>query len=151
MNSYVRGELKFEDDLPYEILAGVQPWNYGVRNNYASASDRLASMMNQNPYMRILVLGGRCDLVCPIDTMRYALDHMQLDAGLPHEHHLRRVRRRPHDVYQPAGPEKNAAGPGDFFEAVASGAHPAWSASFGIQPADKAVRPPIIHGRGSTS
>ena len=81
MNSYVRGELKFEDDLPYEILAGVQPWNYGVRNNYASAGDRLASTMNQNPYMRILVLGGRCDLVCPIDTMRYALEHRQLDAA----------------------------------------------------------------------
>jgi carboxypeptidase C (cathepsin A) len=31
--------------------------------------------------MRILVLGGRCDLVCPIDTMRYALEHMQLDAA----------------------------------------------------------------------
>ena len=42
MNTYVRGELKFEDDLPYEILAGVQPWNYGVRNNYANAGDKLA-------------------------------------------------------------------------------------------------------------
>ena len=81
MNSYVRGELKFEDDLPYEILAGVQPWNYGVRNSYAAAGDRLASTMNQNPHMRILVLGGRRDLVCPIDTMRYALEHMQLDAA----------------------------------------------------------------------
>jgi carboxypeptidase C (cathepsin A) len=81
MNSYVREELKFEDDLPYEILAGVQPWNYGVRNNYANAGDKLASVMNQNPYMRILVLGGRCDLVCPMDTMRHALDHMQLDAA----------------------------------------------------------------------
>jgi carboxypeptidase C (cathepsin A) len=80
MNSYVRGELKFEDDLPYEILAGVQPWNYGVRNNYANASDKLAATMNQNPYMRILVMGGRCDLVCPIDTMRHALEHMQLAA-----------------------------------------------------------------------
>jgi carboxypeptidase C (cathepsin A) len=79
MNSYVRGELKFEDDLPYEIIAGVQPWNYGVRNNYASAGDKLASVMNQNPYMRILVFGGRCDLVCPIDTVHYALDHMALD------------------------------------------------------------------------
>jgi carboxypeptidase C (cathepsin A) len=81
MNSYVRGELKFEDDLPYEIMAGVQPWNYGARNSYASAADRLASTMNQNPYMRVLVLGGRCDLVCPIDTMRYALEHMSLDAA----------------------------------------------------------------------
>ena len=81
MNAYVRGELKFEDDLPYEILAGVQPWNYGVRNNYANASDKLADTMNQNPYMRVIVLGGRCDLVCPIDTMRYALEHMQLAAA----------------------------------------------------------------------
>jgi carboxypeptidase C (cathepsin A) len=79
INSYVRSELKFEDDLPYEILAGVQPWNYGVRNNYANASDKLAATMNENPYMKILVLGGRCDLVCPIDTMRHALDHMALD------------------------------------------------------------------------
>jgi len=79
MNSYVRSELKFEDDLPYELLAGVQPWNYGARNTYASAGGQLAGMMNQNPYMKILVLGGRCDLVCPIDTVHYALDHMQLD------------------------------------------------------------------------
>jgi len=79
MNSYVRGELKFEDDLPYELLAGVQPWNYGSRNTYASAGDRLAGIMNQNPYMKILVIGGRCDLVCPIDTVHYALDHMQFD------------------------------------------------------------------------
>ena len=81
MNSYVRGELKFEDDLPYEILIGVQPWNYGVHNNYANAGEKLAATMNQNPYMRILVLGGRRDLVCPIDTMRYALEHMPLDAA----------------------------------------------------------------------
>ena len=78
INSYVRSELKFEDDLPYELIAGVQPWNYGVRNNYANAGDRLASAMSQNAYMRVLVLGGRCDLVCPIDTMHYALDHMAL-------------------------------------------------------------------------
>ena len=37
--------------------------------------------MNQNPYMHVLVLGGRCDLVCPIDTVHYALDHMPLDAA----------------------------------------------------------------------
>ena len=78
MNAYVRGELKFEDDLPYEIFAGVQPWNYGARNNFPNASDRLASVMNQNPYLRVLVCGGRCDLVCPIDTIRHSLEHMPL-------------------------------------------------------------------------
>jgi carboxypeptidase C (cathepsin A) len=79
MNAYVRGELKFEDDLPYEIIAGVQPWNYGAPNNYPNAGEKLASTMNQNPYMRVLALDGRCDLVCPVDTVHYALDHMSLD------------------------------------------------------------------------
>ncbi len=80
MNSYARSELKFEDDLPYELIAGVQPWNYGVRNGYANASERLASVMNQEPYLKLLVVGGRCDLVCPIDTMRQSLEHMGLAA-----------------------------------------------------------------------
>ncbi len=78
MNAYIRGELKFEDDLPYEIFAGVQPWNYGAPNSFPNASDHLASVMNQNPYLRILVCGGRCDLVCPIDTIRHSLEHMSL-------------------------------------------------------------------------
>jgi carboxypeptidase C (cathepsin A) len=78
MNSYARSELKFEDDLPYELLAGVQPWNYGSHNDYPDASDRLASVMNQEPYLKILVLGGRCDLVCPIDTVKHSLGHMPL-------------------------------------------------------------------------
>ena len=34
--------------------------------------------MNQNPYLKVLVLGGRCDLVCPIDTVRHSLNHMSL-------------------------------------------------------------------------
>jgi carboxypeptidase C (cathepsin A) len=79
INSYLRAELKFEDDLPYEILTGVQPWNYAERNSYPRVTAQLASAMNQNPAMRVLVLGGRRDLVCPMDTVRYSLNHMRLD------------------------------------------------------------------------
>lgn len=78
INSYIRSELKFEDDLPYELLAGVHPWNYNIHNNYANDSEKLGDAINQNPYMRVLVLGGRSDLVCPIDTMHHALDHMTI-------------------------------------------------------------------------
>jgi carboxypeptidase C (cathepsin A) len=78
INSYIRDELKFDDDLPYELLTGVQPWDYGDHNSFGYAAGRLANIMNQNPYMKVLVLGGRCDLVCPIDTVHYAIDHMQL-------------------------------------------------------------------------
>ena len=79
MNAYVRQELKFEDDLPYEILTGVQPWNYDARNSFPSVAGQLASAMSQNPYLRVLVLGGLRDLACPIDGIRYSIDHLQLD------------------------------------------------------------------------
>jgi carboxypeptidase C (cathepsin A) len=80
MNSYVRRELKFEDDLPYQLIGRVRPWSFGDHDDsFPSAGDKLASTMNQNPYMKILVLGGRCDLACPIDTVHYAIDHMALD------------------------------------------------------------------------
>jgi carboxypeptidase C (cathepsin A) len=81
MNSYLREELKFEDDLPYEILAGVSPWNFDARSSYPSMTDRLSSVMSQNPYLRVLVLGGLRDLACPIDGIRYSMDHLQLDAA----------------------------------------------------------------------
>jgi carboxypeptidase C (cathepsin A) len=78
MNAYVRDELKFENDLPYEFLKGMPSWNYNVRNSFPNAGERLAAAMNINPHMKILVLGGRCDLVCPIDTMHHSLDHVSL-------------------------------------------------------------------------
>ena len=43
-----------------------------------AVANRLATVINQNPYLRVLVLNGRCDLVCPPDTMRYSLDHMDV-------------------------------------------------------------------------
>ena len=82
MNSYVRGELKFEDDLPYELLAGVQPWNYDARDSYPSVAGRLSSVLSQNQYLRVLVLGSLRDLACPIDGIRYSIDHLQLDPAL---------------------------------------------------------------------
>lgn len=82
MNSYLREELKFENDLPYEIIAGVGPWNYDARNSYPSTAGRLGSVMSQNPYLRVLVLGGLRDLACPIDGIQYSLDHLKLDPAL---------------------------------------------------------------------
>jgi carboxypeptidase C (cathepsin A) len=79
MNSYLRQELKFEDDLPYELLAGVGPWNFEARNSYPSVAGRLASVMSQNTYLRVLVLGSLCDLACPIESLRYSVEHLQLD------------------------------------------------------------------------
>jgi len=79
MNDYVRRELRFTNDLPYEILTGVKPWDYDAVSSYPSVTDRLASVMTQNPYLRVLVLAGLCDLATPMDGMRYSLDHLRVD------------------------------------------------------------------------
>ncbi len=82
MNAYLREDLKFENDLPYEILAGVGPWNFEARDSFPSVAARLASAMSQNPYLRVLVLGSLRDLACPIDGIRHSIDHLQLDPAL---------------------------------------------------------------------
>lgn len=82
MNDYVRRELQFTNDLPYEILAGVRPWGYDAKNSHPSVTAKLGSVMSRNPHLRVLVLGGLCDLACPIDGIRYSLDHMRLDPAL---------------------------------------------------------------------
>ena len=82
MNAYVREELRFTNDLPYEIIAGVRPWNYDAKSSYPSVTDKLASVMSQNPYLRVLVLAGLRDLATPHDGMRYTLDHLRIDPSL---------------------------------------------------------------------
>jgi carboxypeptidase C (cathepsin A) len=81
MNAYVRGELKFEDDLPYGILNSVSPWPYGRPNAFPSVTREFASEMKENPQLRVLVLAGRCDLACPVDSVRYSIDHLRLDSA----------------------------------------------------------------------
>jgi carboxypeptidase C (cathepsin A) len=78
MNSYLREELKFENDLPYEMIAGVQPWDFDPRNSFPSIGRNLASVMSQNPYMKLLVLVGMRDLACPMDGLRYTINQIQV-------------------------------------------------------------------------
>lgn len=79
MNAYLREELKYENDLPYEILAGVGPWTFNAQQSYPTTSESLASALNQNQYLRVLVLGSLRDLACPIDGIRYSIDHLTID------------------------------------------------------------------------
>jgi len=82
MNAYVREELHFTNDFPYEILTGVRPWNYDAKSSYPSVSRKLASVMSQNPYLQVLVLAGLRDLATPVDGMRHSIDHLQIDPVL---------------------------------------------------------------------
>jgi carboxypeptidase C (cathepsin A) len=79
MNAYVRSELKFEDDLPYGLLSRVSPWKFEGREGYPSVTGDFASAMKEIPHLRTLVLHGQCDLACPIDSIRYDIEHLSLD------------------------------------------------------------------------
>ncbi|MCA9285443.1 MAG: hypothetical protein KDA22_09525 [Phycisphaerales bacterium] len=80
LNMYMRGELEFRSDLPYEILTGVGPWDYGSagNNRYLNVAERLRRAMHQQPYMRVFVASGVYDLATPYFATVYTVDHMGL-------------------------------------------------------------------------
>lgn len=83
-NHYVRVDLDFKTDLPYEILTGnVQPWDYSKhQNQYVNVSERLREALTQNPYLRVFVANGYFDLATPYFATEYTMSHLGLDATL---------------------------------------------------------------------
>jgi len=84
LNEYVRGELKFESDLPYEFLTGrVRPWNYApYENRYVNVAETLRRAMTQNQFLRVFVGKGYYDLATPFFAADYTFDHLGLDPAL---------------------------------------------------------------------
>lgn len=84
LNDYVRAELGFESDLPYEILTSrVHPWRFDEhQNEYVNVSETLRTAMSKNPFLRVFVANGYYDLATPYLATRYTFDHLELDASL---------------------------------------------------------------------
>ncbi|HEY3835927.1 MAG TPA: peptidase S10 [Bryobacteraceae bacterium] len=83
-NDYVRTELKWESDIPYEILTGkVQPWSYArQQNQYLNVSEPLREAITQNPAMHVLSMNGYYDMATPFYATEYVVSHMGLDPTL---------------------------------------------------------------------
>lgn len=81
LNNYVRAELKYKSDLPYEILTGnVQPWDYSAyQNQYVNVAEPLRQAMTQNPYLKVFVANGYYDLATPFFATEYTFTHLGLD------------------------------------------------------------------------
>ena len=81
---YIRRELKFESDLPYEILSGfVHPWSYReFENAYVNVAETLRSAMTYNPYLKVYVANGYYDLGTPYFATEYTFNHLGLDESL---------------------------------------------------------------------
>lgn len=83
-NDYVRGELNYASELPYEILTyRVYPWSYKEHENqFVNVGETLRKAMSINPYLKVFVANGYYDLATPYFATRYTFDHLELDESL---------------------------------------------------------------------
>ncbi len=81
---YVRNELKFESDLPYEILNGkVWPWSYADHENrYLNVAETLRHAICANPHLKVHVANGYYDLATPYFATRYTFNRLGLEPEL---------------------------------------------------------------------
>ena len=84
LNDYVRRDLAYENDLPYEILTGrVWPWSYEThQNEFVNVAETLRSAISQNPFLRVFVANGYYDLATPYFATEYTFNHLELDPSL---------------------------------------------------------------------
>jgi carboxypeptidase C (cathepsin A) len=96
LNHYVRTELGFANDLPYEILTGkVRPWSYKeFEGSAVTVADKLAFAMRGNPHLKVHVACGYHDGATPY----YAAEHMVAHLAIPTE-----LRANIDIKYYPAG------------------------------------------------
>lgn len=84
LNDYVRRDLAFENDLPYEILTSLyEKWDYGrYKNQYVNVAETLREAMTQNRFLKVFVANGYYDLATPYLATEYTFNHLGLDSSL---------------------------------------------------------------------
>lgn len=84
LNAYVRGELGYESDLPYEVLSErVNPWDYEeFKNAYVDVSETLRETMSRNQFMKVYIANGYYDLATPHSATEHTLAHLGLEPEL---------------------------------------------------------------------
>jgi carboxypeptidase C (cathepsin A) len=82
INDYIRRTLKYDNDLPYEILTGrVRPWS-NSQDRYLNVAESLRSAMVRNPFLKVWVCNGYFDMATPYFATDYVMHHMFLPEEL---------------------------------------------------------------------
>jgi len=84
LNDYVRRNLGFASDIPYEILGSLyEQWDYSKhQNQYVNVAETLRNAMSKNPFLHVLVANGYYDLATPYFATEYTMNHLELDPTL---------------------------------------------------------------------
>jgi carboxypeptidase C (cathepsin A) len=82
VNDYIRGQLKYDNDLPYWPIASVRPWNWGKFHGYVNVAEVLRRAINRNNHLKVMIANGYYDLATPYFATRYTVHHMNLAKSL---------------------------------------------------------------------
>ena len=82
-NDYVRRELQFESDLPYETIADVNPWIFGdAGGGFPNTGENLRQAMTRNPYLKVWVTCSYYDVATPFYAAENVVAGMNLDPAV---------------------------------------------------------------------
>src|ERR1700680_1827362 len=83
-HNYVRTELGYKTDMPYQVVPSDQnffenTWNWGSGiAGFPDTATALRQAIVKNPYLRVLVMEGLYDLATPFYAADYTVDHLNL-------------------------------------------------------------------------
>ena len=83
-NNYVRTELGYKTDMPYQVFPADQnffetTWNWGSGiGGFPDTATALRQAIVKNPYLKVLVMEGFYDLATPFYAADYTIDHLNL-------------------------------------------------------------------------
>ncbi len=81
-NHYLQSELKYNNNLKYELLSDrVHPWELS-KNRYLDLSHTLSNTLIRNPDMKIWIANGYYDLATPYFATEYTVNHLNIPANL---------------------------------------------------------------------
>ena len=82
-NDYIRRELQFDSDAPYELSADVGPWNFGdAGNGFPNTVEDLRKAMTRNPYLKVWVTCSYYDLATPFFGAENVIASMNLEPAI---------------------------------------------------------------------
>ena len=79
VNRYFKEELNIETDLPYNIFGNVRPWK---GRDDVNVGEMLRRAMNENPYLKVLILEGYYDAACDYFGAQHTMSHLDLTGKL---------------------------------------------------------------------
>lgn len=82
-NNYLRTELGYKVDMPYNVRAPRggpnDTWDWGsAGQGFPDTASALRQAIVKNPYLKVLVMEGYYDLATPFYAANYTVDHLNL-------------------------------------------------------------------------